>query len=63
MLEAVIVLSVVSVAMILAYSFLQETVNSLDDTNERLMEENRALRAKVKLMERHGRQMERLGKR
>lgn len=51
MLEAVIVLSVVSVAMILAYSFLQETVNRLDDTNERLMEENRALRAKVKLMQ------------
>ncbi|MBQ2485478.1 MAG: hypothetical protein II518_00255 [Candidatus Methanomethylophilus sp.] len=51
MLEAVIVLSVVSVAMILAYSFLQETVNRLDDTNERLMEENRTLRAKVKLMQ------------
>ena len=51
MLEAVIVLSVVSVAMILAYSFLQETVNRLDDTNERLMEENRALRAKIKLMQ------------
>lgn len=51
MLEAVIVLSVVSVAMILAYSFLQETVNRLDDTNERLLEENRALRAKVKLMQ------------
>ena len=51
MLEAVIVLPVVSVAMILAYSFLQETVNRLDDTNERLMEENRALRAKIKLMQ------------
>lgn len=51
MLEAVIVLSVVSAAMILAYSFLQETVNCLDDTNERLLEENRALRAKIKLMQ------------
>lgn len=51
MVEAVIVLTAVSVALILAYCFLQEAVNRLDDTNERLMEENRALRAKIKLMQ------------
>ena len=51
MVDAVIVLSVVSVAMILAYCFLQETVKRLDATNEDLMEENRALRNRIKLMQ------------
>lgn len=51
MVEAVIVLSSVTVGMILAYCFLQETANQLDDTNEKLMEENRALRNKINLMQ------------
>lgn len=48
MMSAVIILTVLCVCLILAYSFLIETVSQLDKTNEELLEENQKLREKIK---------------